>query len=73
MLRYLILIGALAAMPLTGFAAAEPVDKQTAEPTAIVEQSKTEGPVWVVDANKILPTQGPVWVVMKSKGIKTDS
>ena len=73
MLRYLILIGALAAMPLASFAAAEAVDKGTTEQVANVEQSKTEGPVWVVDANKILPTQGPVWVVMKSKGIKTVS
>ena len=72
MLRYLILIGALAAMPLTSFAAAEPVDKQAANVTA-GEQSKTEGPVWVVEESKVSPTQGPVWVVMKSKGSKTVS
>jgi hypothetical protein len=71
MLRYLILIGALAAMPLTSFAAAEPIDKQATESTAIVEQSKSEGPVWVVEESKVAPTQGPVWVVMKPKGIKT--
>jgi hypothetical protein len=69
MLRYFILIGALAAMPLSGFAAVETVDKQTA--TASIETSKTEGPVWVVEESNVSPTQGPVWVVMKPKGIKT--
>jgi hypothetical protein len=69
MLRYLILIGALAAMPLSGFAAVETVDKEAA--TANLEPSKTEGPVWVVEESKVSPTQGPVWVVMKPKGIKT--
>jgi hypothetical protein len=73
MLRYLILIGALAAMPLSGFAAVETVDKGAAESTVIVEQSKTEGPVWVVEESKVSPTQGPVWVVIKSKGLKTVS
>ena len=87
MLRYLILIGALAAMPLSSFAAAETVDHGAAEtaamveavdvgaaePMANVEQSKTEGPVWVVEATKTSPTQGPVWVVIKAKGFKTVS
>jgi hypothetical protein len=73
MLRYLILIGALAAMPLTSFAAAETVDKGAAELAANVEQSKTQGPVWVVEATKSSPSQGPVWVVIKSKGVKTVS
>ena len=71
MLRYLILIGALAAMPLSSFAAVEPVDKQTA--TASIEPSKTEGPVWVVEESKVSPTQGPVWVVMKVKNAKAVS
>ncbi len=73
MLRYLILIGALAAMPLTSFAALETVDKGAAEPAANVDQSKTEGPVWVVEESKVSPTQGPVWVVIKSKGLKAVS
>ena len=70
MLRYLILIGALAAMPLSSFAMVEAVDEGAAEPMANVQQSKTEGPVWVVDATKTSPSQGPVWVVIKSKGVK---
>jgi hypothetical protein len=73
MLRYLILIGALAAMPLTSFAAVEAVDKSAAEPAANVEQSKSEGPVWVVEATKSSPSQGPVWVVIRTKGVKTVS
>ena len=73
MLRYLILIGALAAMPLSSFAAVETVDKGAAEAATIVDQSKTEGPVWVVDATKSSPSQGPIWVVIKSKGVKTVS
>lgn len=68
MLRYLILIGALAAMPQSCFAAAEPADKQTA--TANIEPSKIEGPVWVVEESKVSPTQGPVWVVMETKGTR---
>ena len=71
MLRYHILIGALAAMPLCSFAMVEGADGGAAEPMANVQQSKTEGPVWVVEATKVSPTQGPVWVVMKPKGIKT--
>jgi hypothetical protein len=73
MLRYLILIGALAAMPLSSFAAVETVDKGAGESAAMVDQSKTEGPVWVVDATKNSSSQGPVWVVMKPKEIKTVS
>jgi hypothetical protein len=73
MLRYLILIGALAAMPLTSFAAVDAVDKGAPEPVANVEQSKTQGPVWVVEATKSSPSQGPVWVVIKSRGVKTVS
>ena len=73
MLRYLILIGALAAMPLCSFAALEGADKGAAEPAANMEQSKTEGPVWVVEESKVSPTQGPVWVVITSKGVKTVS
>ena len=73
MLRYLILIGALAAMPLASYAAAETVDKGAAESVANVEQSKTQGPVWVVEATKSSPSQGPVWVVIKSRGVKTVS
>lgn len=72
MLRYLILIGALAAMPLHSFAAVESADKYV-EPAANIEQGKTEGPVWVVEATKSSPSQGPVWVVIKSKGVKTVS
>ena len=68
MLRYLILIGALAAMPLCSFAVA-----QCGLPSANVDQNKAEGPVWVVDAAKTSPSQGPVWVVIKSKGLKTVS
>ena len=70
MLRYLILIGALAAMPLSSFAMVEAVDEGAAEPMANVQQSKTEGPVWVVEATKTSPSQGPVWVVITSKGVK---
>ena len=70
MLRYLILIGALAAMPLSSFAAVECADKSAVKPAANVEYDKTEGPVWVVDATKTSPSQGPVWVVIKSKGVK---
>ena len=70
MLRYLILIGALAAMPLSSFAALEGADKGAAEPAANMDQSKTEGPVWVVDAAKNSSSQGPVWVVITSKGVK---
>ena len=73
MLRYLILIGALAAMPLSSYAAVEAVNESGAEPTANVEQGKNEGPVWVVEATKTSPSQGPVWVVIKSKGLKTIS
>ena len=73
MLRYLILIGALAAMPLTSFAAVEAADKGAAEPVANVGQSGTQGPVWVVEATKSSPSQGPVWVVIKSRGVKTVS
>ena len=73
MLRYLILIGVLAAMPLSSFAAAECAAKAAAEPAANSEQSKTDGPVWVVEATKSLSSQGPVWVVMKAKGAKTVS
>jgi hypothetical protein len=73
MLRYLILIGALAAMPFSSFAAVETVDKGAVDAAAIVDQSKTEGPVWVVDATKNSSSQGPVWVVMKPKEIKTVS
>jgi hypothetical protein len=73
MLRYLILIGLVAAMPLPSFAAAECAAKGAAEPAANWEQSKTEGPVWVVEATKSLSSQGPVWVVMKPKGSKTVS
>ena len=70
MLRYLILIGALAAMPLSSFAMVEAVDEGAAEPMANIQQSKTEGPVWVVEATKTSPSQGPVWVVITSKGEK---
>ena len=70
MLRYLILIGALAAMPLSSFAVVEAVDEGASEPMANVEQSKTEGPVWVVDAAKNSSSQGPVWVVITSKSVK---
>ena len=70
MLRYLILIGALAAMPLSSFAMVEAVDEGAAEPMANIQQSKTEGPVWVVEATKTSPSQGPVWVVITSKGVK---
>ena len=70
MLRYLILIGALAAMPLSSFAVVEAVDEGAAEPMANVQQSKTEGPVWVVDAAKNSSSQGPVWVVITSKSVK---
>ena len=70
MLRYLILIGALAAMPLSSFAMVEAVDEGAAEPLANVQQSKTEGPVWVVDAAKNSSSQGPVWVVITSNGVK---
>ena len=73
MLRYLILIGALAAMPLSSFAMVEAVDEGAAEAMANVQQSKTEGPVWVVEATKTLPSQGPFWVVIKAKGVKTVS
>ncbi|MDQ3259280.1 MAG: hypothetical protein M3Q00_00605 [Pseudomonadota bacterium] len=73
MLRYLILIGALAAMPLSSFAAVESVDKGVVESAANVEQGKTEGPVWVVEATKSSPSQGPVWVVIKAKDAKTVS
>ena len=73
MLRYLILIGALAAMPLSSFAAVETVDNGAAKTAAMVDQSTTEGPVWVVDATKNSSNQGPVWVVIKSKGVKTVS
>jgi hypothetical protein len=73
MLRYLILIGALAAMPLESFAAVESLDKGIAEPAANGYQDKTEGPVWVVEATKSSPSQGPVWVVIKSNGVKTVS
>ena len=73
MLRYLILIGALAAMPLSSFAMVEAVDEGAAEPMANDQQCKTEGPVWVVEATKTSPTQGPVWVVIKTKGLKTVS
>ena len=75
MLRYLILIGALAAMPLSSFAAVETVDQGAAETAAMVDQSKTEGPVWVVDAISVRnsSSQGPVWVVIKSNGLKTVS
>ena len=62
MLRYLILIGALAAMPLSSFAMVEAVDQGAAESAAIVDQSKTKGPVWVVEESKVSPMQGPVWV-----------
>lgn len=69
MLRYLILIGAFAVMPLTSFATVEPSDKQAA--TTSVEPSKTEGPVWVVEESKVSPSQGPVWVVInKLKPVK---
>ncbi len=71
MLRYLILIGALAAMPLASFAAVETVDNPVIVSTGNLEQSKTEGPVWVVEESKVSPTQGPVWVVKKSDGHKT--
>ena len=73
MLRYLILIGAVAAMPLASFAAVQAVDNPVTEPTGNLEQGKTEGPVWVVEESKVSPvspTQGPVWVVMKSDGNK---
>ena len=73
MLRYLILIGALAAMPLSSFAMVEAVDEGAAEPMANVQHCKTEGPVWVVEATKTSPSQGPVWVVIKAKGFKTVS
>ena len=73
MLRYLILIGALAAMPLSSFAMVEAVYEGAAETMANVQQSKTEGPVWVVEATKTSPTQGPVWVVIKAKGFQTVS
>ena len=73
MLRYLILIGALAAMPLSSFAIVEAVYEGAAETMANVQQSKTEGPVWVVEATKTSPTQGPVWVVIKAKGFQTVS
>jgi hypothetical protein len=75
MLRYLTLIEALAAMPLSSFAAVETVDKGAVEAAAMVDQSKTEGPVWVVDAISVRnsSSQGPVWVVIKSKGLKTVS
>ncbi len=73
MLRYLILIGALAAMPLRGFAAVECADKSAAESAVTLQQDKTEGPVWVVNAAKTFPSQGPVWVVIKAKGVKTVS
>ena len=70
MLRYLILIGALAAMPITSFAAVEAVDKGAAETAENVDQNKTEGPVWVVDATTNSSSQGPVWVVITSNGVK---
>ena len=70
MLRYLILIGAMAAVPLSSFAALEGANKGAAEPAPNMDQSKTEGPVWVVEATKTLPSQGPVWVVITSKGVK---
>jgi hypothetical protein len=73
MLRYLILIGALAAMPLSSFAVVESVENGVVEPAANVELGKTEGPVWVVEATKTSPTLGPVWVVIKSKDAKTFS
>ena len=73
MLRYLILIGALAAMPLSSFAMVEAVDQGAAESMANVQHSKIEGPVWVVEATKTSPTQGPVWVVIKAKGFQTVS
>lgn len=73
MLRYLILIGALAAMPLSSFAIVEAVYEGAAETMANVQQRKTEGPVWVVEATKTSPTQGPVWVVIKAKGFQTVS
>lgn len=73
MLRYLILIGVLAAMPLSSFAAVERADKRAIESTANMDHGEIEGPVWVVEATKTLPSQGPVWVVLKSKGAKTVS
>ena len=73
MLRYLILIGALAAIPLSSFAMVEAVDQGAEEPMANVQQSKTEGPVWVVEATKTSPNQGPVWVVINAKGFQTVS
>jgi hypothetical protein len=73
MLRYLILIGALATMPLSGFAAVEKVDKNAAESTASFELSKRDGPVWVVDTSKLAPSQGPVWVVIKYKDTRSVS
>ncbi len=70
MLRYLMVIGALAAMPLKSFAAVQSVDKSAAESTAQVERGNMEGPVWVVEAAKSQSSRGPVWVVMQSKGAK---
>ena len=64
MLRYLILIGVLTAIPLQGHAAAQ-AEKPSGANTA--QQNKSNGPVWVVEAVKSETGQGPVWVVQITK------
>ena len=66
MLRYLILLGLLTAIPLQGYAAAQ-VEKPAATQAA---PRQTEGPVWVVEAVKTETGQGPVWVVQAMKTSK---
>ena len=65
MLRYLILLGVLTAIPLQGYAAAE--KPSVTDHTTQAAQSKPEGPVWVVEAVKTETGQGPVWVVQTAK------
>ncbi|MEO6024753.1 MAG: hypothetical protein ABIP64_16915 [Burkholderiales bacterium] len=71
MLRYLILIGVLTAIPLQGYAAAQEAKPSCAEPAIQAEQNKSEGPVWVVEAMKTETGQGPVWVVLTAKANKS--
>ena len=70
MLRYLILIGVLTAIPLQGHAAAE-IEKPNGESSATqAALTQSEGPVWVVEAVKTETGQGPVWVVQTTKASK---
>jgi len=64
MLRYVLLISILAAAPLKGLAAAEASGGNDNVASSNSTQTKTEGPVWVVDSNRTDSRSGPVWVVL---------